>query len=191
MMRTNTNEILVFFISPVRNTGNAQRMEVHAFSKVLNVLIDVGISIASITTDRHKSIRKLLRDKYPDILHQFDIWHFAKNISKKLNKLAKLKKYMALKPWIKSIVNHFWWACSTCGQDEIVLREKWISVVNHVADQHEWNDCSKHHRCEHEPLAKKRKWLRKGTPAHNALKDVVHDGSVLKDLKYLTHFMHS
>ena len=117
LMRSDNSEILDFFIAHVRNAGNSQRMEEYAFKKVVDALIDVGISIASITTDRHKSIRKILREKYPEILHQFDIWHFAKNISKKLHKKAKLKKHKALKPWIRSIINHFWWACATCGKD--------------------------------------------------------------------------
>lgn len=190
-MNSDNNEILDFFIAHVRNAGNSQRMESYAFTRVMKALIDVGISIASITTDRHKSIRKLLREKYPDILHQFDIWHFAKNISKELHKKAKLKKNKPLQPWIRSIINHFWWSCATCGKDEDVLREKWISVLNHVADQHEWEGCSKYHRCAHDQLTQKRKWLRKGSPAHEVLKAVVLDGTKIKDLKHLTHFMHS
>ena len=134
LMRSDNNRILDFFISHVRNAGNSQRMEAYAFTKVLNALIDVGITIASITTDRHKSIRKLLCEKYPDIMHQFDVWHFSKNISKTLHAKAKLKKYSSLMAWIRSIINHFWWSCATCGEDEEVLREKWISVLIHIAD---------------------------------------------------------
>ena len=118
-------------------------MEAYAFSKVVNAIIDVGIIIASITTDRHKTIRKILREKYPDILHQFDFWHFAKNISKQLRAKAKLKRHSSLQPWIRSIINHFWWSCSTCGEDEEVLREKWVSLLNHVSNEHEWEGFSK------------------------------------------------
>ena len=36
-----------------------------------------------------------------------------------------------------------------------------------------------------------KKWLPVGTPAHNALKDVVNHETISKDLPYLTKFCHS
>ena len=157
----------------------------------MNVLIDVGITISSITTDRHKSIRKILREKYPEILHQFDVWHFAKNISKKLRAKAKLKRHISLQPWVKSIINHLWWSCATCGNDVELLKEKWSSLLNHIANEHEWEGFSKYHKCSHGPLTQKRMWITKGSSTHVALKAIVLDSRTIQDLKYLTHFMHS
>ena len=79
-----TNQILDFFIVHVHNAGNSQRMKACAFLKVLNMLIDVGVIADSITTARHKQIKKTLRENYPHILHQFDVWHFSANVKKHL-----------------------------------------------------------------------------------------------------------
>ena len=82
-------------------------MEAYAFRKVLEMIIDVGVIISFITTDRHQQIKKILLEKYPEILHQFDVWHFTKNINKQLRRKAQLKRYESLQPWIRSIINHF------------------------------------------------------------------------------------
>ena len=58
--------------------------------KKLRLRLAVGVIIASLTTD--KQIKRILRGKYRDILHQFDVWHFSKNIKTKLCKAAKAKK---------------------------------------------------------------------------------------------------
>ena len=57
-------------------------MEVEGFKRCLTeVLARRKISVESIVTDRHMSVRKLLREKYPKIDHWFDIWHVAKSKS--------------------------------------------------------------------------------------------------------------
>lgn len=53
-------------------------MEPMGFRKGLEKLLDEGIDIKVVTTDRHPSIRKLMIEEYPNIIHQFDPWHVAK-----------------------------------------------------------------------------------------------------------------
>ena len=54
---------------------------------------DLGADVRLISTDHHNQIRKLMRDnkKYNTIKHEFDPWHIAKGISKKLMKASKKK----------------------------------------------------------------------------------------------------
>ena len=41
---------------------------------------------------------------------------------KKRSRAAVRKRVnMELQEWIKSIGNHFWWSCSSCGGDETVM----------------------------------------------------------------------
>lgn len=56
-------------------------MEPIGFKKGLDKLLDEGINVKVVTTDRHPSIRKMMREDYPDIAHQFDPWHVAKGKS--------------------------------------------------------------------------------------------------------------
>lgn len=53
-------------------------MEPMGFKKGLDKLLDEGIAVKVVTTDRHPSIRKMMREDYPDVTHQFDPWHVTK-----------------------------------------------------------------------------------------------------------------
>ena len=72
------------------------------------------------------------------VTHQFDVWHFVKNIKKRLHKVGKNKSCENLQKWTKSIPNHFWFACATCNGDEESLPEKWLNILFHVQNIHKW-----------------------------------------------------
>ena len=44
-----------------------------------------------VATDRHVSIKSDMKRIYPDVDHQFDVWHLAKIVTKKLTEKAKKK----------------------------------------------------------------------------------------------------
>lgn len=44
-----------------------------------------------VATDRHVSIKSDMKRIYPDVDHQFDVWHLAKSVTKKLTEKAKKK----------------------------------------------------------------------------------------------------
>ena len=98
-------------------------------------------------------------------------------------------------PWIKSVSNHLWWCADTCNGDKELLREKWISIVHHTANIHQWDSADYYHECPHPPIprnvARTKRWLRPGSPAHEALKEVVFDKKLLKDIQQLTLSCHT
>ena len=53
-------------------------MEKFGFIRALDAVEKNGVKVVQITTDRHKSIRKYMREKRPDIPHEFDTWHVVK-----------------------------------------------------------------------------------------------------------------
>ena len=112
-------------------------------------MYDNVINISSLITDRHKQVRYLLKKNRKDIRHQFDVWHFAKNIKKHLLKAAEKKCCSELGQWIKAIINHFCWCCIICKDDVKLLREKWISILYHIKKVHEWEDHSLFKECAH------------------------------------------
>ena len=66
---------------------------------------------------------KFLHEKeQPDITYQFDIWHVGKSIKTDLFWASKLKFCEELKPWIRAIMNHFWWSCRWCNGDVLKLK---------------------------------------------------------------------
>lgn len=83
----------------------------------------------------------------------------------------------------------------TCEGNPQLLKEKWISILHHVADKHKWDSTELYNRCAHDPISptakQKTKWLPQGSPAHEALKQVVLDKRLLNDLDLLTKFIHT
>ena len=107
---------------------------------------------------------------------------------------AKAKGCEDLGLWIKAICNHLWWCSSNCYGNKDWLEECWKSVVHHVVNEHSFT--GEHiTQCPHEPLepevARKKKWLKKGSKAHNALKEVVLDKRLTKDIRHLSEFCHT
>ena len=75
-----------------------------------------------------------------------------------------------------------------------MLREKWISIVYHTANIHSWDSADLYEECAHQPIppaiARTKRWLRPGSSAHNALKEVVFDKNLLKDIQQLALCCH-
>ena len=150
-----TNKIVEISLTQVTEAGNSNRMEKYGFKKVLQSIKDSDINITKITTDRHIQVKKYLREEEQDIEHQFDVWHFSKNIKKKLLAASKKRNCNALTKWIKSIINHFWWACATCNGEEELLKEKWTSVIFHVQNKHSRRGYKHFKKCIHPTITKK------------------------------------
>ncbi|ROL40623.1 hypothetical protein DPX16_4281 [Anabarilius grahami] len=78
---------------------------------------------------------------------------------------------------------------------EMRLKEKWVSVIHHVTNRHDWPGNRHYHRCAHEPLdeqSERRKlWLSPESEAHKALVRTVKDKRLLKDLDHLTKCIHT
>lgn len=162
VMESTSGEILDFHVCHSKMAGSSARMELEGLKKILQRLDNNGLSINGITTDRHKQVRAFLRKERPDIEHQFDIWHVGKNIKKKLVKAAKRKECSDLNEWIKAIINHFWWCCASCNGNATELKEKWVSILNHVVNVHRWEGSNKFKKCAHKKLTKRDKREKNG-----------------------------
>ena len=138
-----------------------------------------------------------MKKEYSFTEHQYDVWHMAKSVTKKLTKKAKAKYCGQLYPWIQSFSNHLWWAAQTCDGDAQLLVEKWKSIVHHISNVHEWDNDSEalFPKCVHPTLfseeERSKKWLRSGGTAHNALCKVVLQNTLLRDMKKLTGYHHT
>ena len=182
----NSGLILDFNVSHIRIAGNSARMELDGLKQILERLEGHGLPISSLTTDRHKQVRRSMRKEKGKINHQLDVWHVAKNIKKKLVKLCKQKRFEELKPWIKAIINHFWWSCATCNGNAKELTGKWLSILYHITDRHRWEDCDIFKKCQHKKLTKKERaskpFLKTRSAAFTTLERVVKEKSLTNDL---------
>ena len=195
LMDLSTKLILDFHIAQSTETGNSGAMEKHGLKVCLDNLTENNIQVDTIVTDRHVQIRKFLKTEHPEINHQFDVWHMGKSVGKKIGKKAKAKGFEDLGRWRKSICHHLWYACDTCDGDENILLEKWISVLHHVTNHHIFpgqfvQECG-HGEIVAQPGKKKKKWIKPDSPAYHALKDIITNNILIKDIKQLNKFFHT
>ena len=73
LMNPKTNQTIDFHVDHVALAGNSVRMEKTGLTILLQKFRRIGITIKSLTTDRHVQIRSYLDKEHPDILHQFDV----------------------------------------------------------------------------------------------------------------------
>lgn len=131
-----------------------------------------------------------MRTEFPHIIHQYE-----KGIRTKLLKLANQRGCYELHPWIQAVKNHLWYCCHNCDHRPESLKERWMSIIYHVTNQHCLNMFDFVQQCDHPPLNKEqtrnKKWLKPDGPAHKALKQVVLDAKLLKDIQRLNLCVHT
>ena len=191
-METKTSRVIDTVDIPVTEVKNSNAMEKAGFIKILSGLKKEGVKVDIVSTDKHTQIRKLMRvdPNFNTIKHQFDPWHIAKSVCKKLHKASKKKAKESLIEWIPAIVNHFWWSVSTCNNDPQLLYEKCSSIMFHIVNKHEWPGCKLFKKCAHAPLTRedgnRKKWLEEGSEAHQYIVSLVKNKQMKDDCNYLT-----
>lgn len=65
-------------------------MEAEGFRRGVDYLLSRGVDVGVIATDRAPSIRKIMREDYGDIRHEFDPWH----VNKSKNSIFNVKMYV-------------------------------------------------------------------------------------------------
>ena len=130
---------------------------------------------------------KLMCEKYSNVEHVFDVWHVSKSIQKKLHHVSTTKVNSSLQLWSKSIANHVWWAAESCEGDTEFLEEKYLSLLKHVSNVHQWEDGYKITGCEHADLPQDNQtlWLVKDSNEYNVLEKIMTDKQFVRDEKTL------
>ena len=62
-------------------TGNSNAMEPLGCQWALEEVRDLCLKVGTLATDRHVSIRAMMKRKYSDISHQYDVYHMDKSIN--------------------------------------------------------------------------------------------------------------
>ncbi|XP_040264838.1 uncharacterized protein LOC120980037 [Bufo bufo] len=195
MMDVASKKICSFSVQPVIPQVTLEGLEKIGFQKSMGELQTMNAEVEMIVTDRSVAIQELLKNNYPGIIHQLDLWHLSKSIGNEVLMAAKHKDCEILYEWVEAIRNHIWWSSCTCCKNPDVLIEKWKSVLQHVTIVHEWSGDSDCKACHHPPLPEEvvnsANWLEKDSAAHEQLKKIVENTSLLKDLKRLSFLCHT
>ncbi|XP_063048719.1 uncharacterized protein LOC134445189 isoform X3 [Engraulis encrasicolus] len=184
LMNLENNNIIDVQLVQSNEVGGSCNMEKEGLRRSLELLDSKGVAVDYIVTDRHPQIQKYLRDR--DVQHFYDVWHFEKGLSKKLDKLSKDKECELLKKWRRSIGNHAYWAAtsSSTGPEKLA---KWTSILNHIQNRHTHDDPT-FPKCLHPALPQKRskKWFKPGSKALCKVEKLLLSKRVLTDVQKLS-----
>ncbi|XP_044127705.1 uncharacterized protein LOC122921637 [Bufo gargarizans] len=189
MMETDQGKIVDFSVVQIIPPASSVSLEKNAFKETIDRIIEKNINVRIVATDRHVSIRKLIKDEYPRIIHQFDVWHLAKSVGQKILTASKTQNCSALSPWISSIKNHLWWCARNCDGNPTKLVIRWKSVLKHVLNIHEWETEDEYSRCHHNTEIQDKKWLLDHSAAFEKLKSIVESQKLIKDIEHLCFFV--
>uniref|UniRef100_A0AAV2J0G2 THAP-type domain-containing protein n=1 Tax=Knipowitschia caucasica TaxID=637954 RepID=A0AAV2J0G2_KNICA len=94
-------------------------MEKEGLLRALDQLNRNDVVIKELVTDRHLSIRKMMRETKPDIKHSVDVWHLDKGLGKKLLAFSKERDCGLVSEWKQSISKHIYW-CANNGDGYVL-----------------------------------------------------------------------
>ncbi|XP_056384449.1 uncharacterized protein LOC130277739 isoform X2 [Hyla sarda] len=195
LMDVASKKICSFSIEPLTPQVTLEGLEKIGFQKTMEELQTMNADVKKIVTGRSVAVQEILTDRYPRIVHQLDLWHLFRSIGDDILVAAKHKDCEILYQWVEAIRNHLWWSLCTCCKNPDLLIKKWKSVIHHVTNIHEWDGDSDCRACHHPPLPEEvvnnTNWLEKGSAAHEQLKNIVENTSLLKDLKQLSFHCHT
>ena len=110
LMDCDTNHVVISCIVQLgQELATSVGIEKVSFQSCLDELLEYGVLVTCVTTDRAPSIISLMKVKYSHIDHQHDLWHIAKSIKKALLgaiRKNKFEEFVLLSSWIRSITNH-------------------------------------------------------------------------------------
>ena len=69
---------MTFIFGQSNEVTSSQAMELEGLKRSLRYLEGKNVNCTNLTTDRHPSIKKFMRETMAHIKHWFDVWHVAK-----------------------------------------------------------------------------------------------------------------
>ena len=92
MLDQHTDKIVDFHVIQVSEVSSSNAMEREGFDRCMANISNKGAKIQVVATDCHIGIAADMRRHHPDKTHQFDVWHLAKSITKKITSKSKEKE---------------------------------------------------------------------------------------------------
>ncbi|XP_065303899.1 uncharacterized protein [Dermacentor albipictus] len=184
LMDVANNKVLHVELVQSNEVGGSCHMELEGLKRSLQFLENHSISVKTLVTDRHAQIKAYMRREKPGIRHEFDVWHVAKGVSKKLTAISKRHDCKELQPWVKSIQNHLYWAVASSHSHSEQIVPKWLSLLNHIKDVHIHNSAI-FPACLHEET-ERRQWLSENSKAYERLQAIAASKPLLLDMPKLS-----
>ncbi|CAH1780860.1 unnamed protein product [Owenia fusiformis] len=184
------NETHTVLADKVKSTNHddssVQRHETIATKEILNDFKQEGIKVRCIVHDSNNSVSKVVKDDFPEVKEQKDVWHVIKNVMSSFKKISKGTKKTENICWhgqlfdkYDGIKNHIWYSIMHSGNDETLLRGSLDAIVSHYQGYHE--SCRLTSHCVRNPRYAPSRVLLTDPIAIDLLSKFVHDTSIYKN----------
>ncbi|XP_044170425.1 uncharacterized protein LOC114973185 [Acropora millepora] len=110
--------------------------------------------------------------------------------------VAAIKGNEKIARWSDHIINHIWYCCAVASEctnhvkATSLLKNKWIGLLHHVCNDHEWTGG----QCDHKELVPDDQhppWFDRRDQDFAALQKVILEPTLLDSLKYYVKFRHT
>ncbi|XP_077347834.1 uncharacterized protein LOC143996585 [Lithobates pipiens] len=190
-----SDKVLDFEVVQGSRCTSSMEMESQGFDICMSRATSSGQDIAFFVSERHMSVQKLMRTKYKNINHQYDVRHYIKSLKSMLTIASRECSGKHIKPWISKILKHFWWSIQTSKGNVALLKEKWLSLLKHIQNIHTWHDGVLYHKCAHAALSEEAYsgilWLKEGTVAYDKVSEIICNSRLMKHLDQLMWNCHT
>ena len=82
-------EDIISSLLQANQTGNSNAMELEGAKRCFSFIKDAGLQISSFISDRHRGIRKWIRESEQGTRHFHDLCHVCKGVTRKLLQAGK------------------------------------------------------------------------------------------------------
>uniref|UniRef100_A0A914YKB1 Transposase n=1 Tax=Panagrolaimus superbus TaxID=310955 RepID=A0A914YKB1_9BILA len=113
-------------------------LERRGVEKALRQLIDKGLQIKTLTTDRSKSVIAMMASKFPAITHMYDPWHLIKGVAAILRKECKNARAKSFKDWCQALLNQLWYSVTSAKGNGSLCQQYAVSSLLHSMGIHVW-----------------------------------------------------
>ncbi|XP_078326439.1 uncharacterized protein LOC111104544 [Crassostrea virginica] len=164
------------------------RMEKLLIERGLSYLVfHSPVVVWEVISDASKTVISILKSEpFKHLHHSLDVWHKSKRLAASLIELAKRAAFKDLLPWIRPLVNHFWWCCSVSKGSIERLLKRWTGMLYHINNKHIWPGG----RCHHPEIFQHPdgvKWLQRDSLAYKEFRKLVTNREWCGSLKYYTN----
>uniref|UniRef100_UPI0037E89549 uncharacterized protein n=1 Tax=Semicossyphus pulcher TaxID=241346 RepID=UPI0037E89549 len=164
---------------------SSSHMEKEGLRRGLDLLEANHLNVDYVVTDRHAQVKTFLKER--KVTQYYDVCHFEKGLSKKLQNVSKKKKCLFVRKWLPAIKKHVYWtaASSSTGPEKAA---KWKSLLSHLQNIHKHDD-PLFPKCAHPDIdpSHPRKWFQPGSVALCEVEKLLMNKRVLCDVENLSH----
>ena len=184
MQDIDTKKVLGVYVAKKQQVSYSAEMEVFAMKTLLNWFEEIGLKIRVLVTDRSRAVRKTLIKEYKYIKHEFDPWHYVKNIKNKIYSFSGRKDCKILLLWQKSVINTIWYALADNKGNPERAKQVLVSILNHVSNIHSFSELPLFDQCAHEPLEEERVWIEQGNHRFNLIQYLCLTENILDSIAW-------